>query len=146
VIAIDPGKKGGIAVYEGFISVWKMPETHMDLFLFLKEAVKRGVADTCYLEKVHGMPKMGGQAMFNFGKQYGWIEMALLALEIPTVTVTPQKWMKALELGTKGSRTTSEWKNHLKAKAQQLYPSIKVTLDTADALLILHYAKTVENG
>jgi len=34
-----------------------------------------------------------------------------------------------------------QWKNKLKAEAQRLYPDIKVTLKTADALLILEATK-----
>lgn len=38
------------------------------------------------------------------------------------------------------------WKNKLKAEAQRLFPSIKVTLKTADALLIYEYAKKESTG
>ena len=34
----------------------------------------------------------------------------------------------------------SEWKRKLKAKAQELYPHLDVTLKNCDALLILHFA------
>lgn len=33
-----------------------------------------------------------------------------------------------------------EWKNKLKASAQRLYPKLKVTLLTSNAILILDYA------
>jgi hypothetical protein len=33
----------------------------------------------------------------------------------------------------------SEWKNKLKAEAQRRFPDLKVTLKTADALLILEW-------
>ena len=91
------------------------------------------------------MPGQGGSAMFNFGKGYGNLEMALLALKIPTVSVTPQVWQKALQLGTR-SKTMSktEWKNKLKAKAQQLFPYLKITLAISDALLICEYARIKE--
>lgn len=142
IIAIDPGAKGGIVVKSesGYLHVHKMPETPTDLLELLTQYEYNS---TCYLEKVGGMPGMGGSSMFNFGRGYGHIEMALLALKIPTVTVTPHKWQKELQMGTKGDRSTSEWKNHLKAKAQQLYPDQKFTLDTADAALICHYAYIV---
>ena len=36
-----------------------------------------------------------------------------------------------------------EWKNKLKGLAQQLFPSEKVTLKNADAILIANYGKTL---
>jgi hypothetical protein len=146
IIAIDPGKNGGIAVFDvvrrKIVSLVKMPDTPTDILNFL---TPYAVNSVCYLEKVGGLPGMGGSAMFNFGKGYGHIEMALLANKIKTVTVTPQRWQKTLQLGTKGNKSTTEWKNKLKAKAQQLYPEVeKITLATSDALLILEHARIVE--
>lgn len=141
IIAIDPGKNGGIAVYslekQCVIEVIHMPSTPQELFNFLRIY---SCNSKCYLERVGGMPGQGGMAMFNFGKGYGYLEMALLACKIPTVSVTPQKWQKPLQLGTRGNKTVSQWKNKLKAKAEQLFPYIgKITLATSDALLILQY-------
>jgi len=138
VIAIDPGKSGGICVFNSNTGVKSvnMPITPTDLHQFLK---RYSVDSYCYLEKVHGMPGMSGGGMFTFGQGYGWLEMALIALKIPTESVTPQKWQKTHEMGTKGKLTTTQWKNKLKAKAQQLFPDQKVFLWNADALLILHY-------
>lgn len=145
IIAIDPGKKGGLAVMDlnnGVVDVANMPDTPQDLLEFLKEAKNYGDC-VCYLEKVGGMPGNGGSAMFNFGKGYGHIEMALLALEIPTMTVTPQMWQKTYNVGSvsitrSDAADKREHKNKLKAKAQQLFPSLgkRVTLQTCDALLI----------
>lgn len=147
LIAIDPGKNGGIAVYsidrDKVIAVVKMPPTPQELLDFLS---RHQVNSRCYLERVGGLPGMGGSAMFNFGKGFGHIEMALMCRRIPTMEVTPQKWQKVLQLGTKGHRSNSEWKNKLKARAQQLYPGVPMTLALSDALLILEYAKIVERG
>ena len=91
--------------------------------------------------------------MFNFGKGFGWIEMALIANKIPTTEVTPQKWQKELQLGSKGKKSTLEWKTKLKQRAQQLWPTVekqfnlkfkKDWLAVADALLILEYARITE--
>lgn len=142
IIGIDPGAAGGIAIMnDGKLDAWPMPPTPTDLIDML-----RPLADgaTCYLEKVGGMPGNGGSAMFNFGKGYGYIEMALIALGIPTVTVTPAKWQKHFQLGTGSGKTKTEWKNILKAKAQQLCPYMKVTLKTADAILLAIYGNYVE--
>ena len=93
------------------------------------------------------MPGQGGMAMFNFGKGFGHLEMALLGMGVPTVEVTPQKWQKSFQLGnSKSCSSKTEWKNKLKAKAQQLFPNIKVTLWSADALLLYHYGVHTEKG
>lgn len=67
LIAIDPGKNGGIAVYsvdkDKLLEVVKMPDTPQDLLSFLS---KYQVNSKCYLEKVGGLPGMGGSSMFNF--------------------------------------------------------------------------------
>ncbi len=142
-IGIDPGKNGGIAVmsYDGsVIDLTKMPETPQDLLCFLSK-YKDG--SFCTLERVGGMPGNGGSAMFNFGKGYGHLQMALIALQIPTEDVTPNKWEKSYQLGTSGKFTKTEWKNRLKAKAQQLFPGLgkRITLATCDALLICEYGR-----
>jgi hypothetical protein len=142
IIAIDPGKNGGIAIYsidEGrLIEVVKMPDTPQELLRFLRLYRLNSI---CYLEKVGGLPGMSPSAMFNFGVGYGHIEMSLLSCKIPTISVTPQKWQKELQLGNKGNKSTTEWKNKLKRKAEQLFPYAgKITLAISDALLILQYA------
>lgn len=145
IIAIDPGSLGSVTVFEpsGVINSIKMPDTPKDLLEVLKKA-KNEFDVVCHMEKVQGLPGMGGSPMFNFGKGYGHLEMALLALEIPTVTVRPQEWQKTLGIGTKGKLTTTAWKNKLKAKAQQLFPNVRVTLWNADALLIGWYAQNLK--
>ena len=154
VIGIDPGKNGGIAVFSidigKVVEVIKMPETPQELLQFLR---LYSINAVCYLEKVGGMPGQGGSAMFNFGKGFGWIEMALIANKIPTTEVTPQKWQKELQLGSKGKKSTLEWKTKLKQRAQQLWPTVekqfnlkfkKDWLAVSDALLILEYARITE--
>lgn len=142
-IGIDPGKHGGIAVMGAdgeVLDVVKMPETPQDLLDFLEQYKDDSF---CTLERVGGMPGNGGSAMFNFGKGYGHLQMALLALHIPTEDVTPNKWEKAYQLGSSGKYTKTEWKNRLKAKAQQMFPHLgkKITLATCDALLICEYGR-----
>lgn len=145
-IGIDPGKHGGIAVLDtegAVVDVAKMPETPQDLLSLLSRYKDNSV---CTLERVGGMPGNGGSAMFNFGKGYGHLQMALIALEIPTEDVTPNKWEKSYQLGSSGKYGKTEWKNRLKAKAQQLFPSLgrKITLATCDALLIAEYGRRMK--
>ena len=145
IIAIDPGNNGGITIYSAedkrVIESIKMPATPQELLNLLRIYSFNSV---CYLEKVQGLPGMSGGGMFTFGRGYGHLEMALLCCKIPTVSVTPQKWQKELQLGNRGNKSTTEWKNKLKAKAEQLFPYLRITLAVSDSLLILQYAKIKE--
>ena len=145
IIAIDPGNNGGITIYSAedkrVIESVKMPATPQELLNLLRIYSFNSV---CYLEKVQGLPGMSGGGMFTFGRGYGHLEMALLCCKIPTVSVTPQKWQKELQLGNRGNKSTTEWKNKLKAKAEQLFAYVRITLAVSDSLLILQYAKIKE--
>jgi crossover junction endodeoxyribonuclease RuvC len=151
IIGIDPGMSGGIAVIDEdgkAIDVSKMPETKQDIYDYLKEYASTDINEctsVCYLEDVgHGLPGQSSKATATFARHCGHLEMALLALRIPTHTVTPQKWMKSYQLGKSSQYEKREWKNKLKEKAQQIFPKIKVTLCNADALLIAEYGRKQE--
>lgn len=140
-LGIDPGASGGIALVRGLgdAEVIKMPPTETDLWDAFSELVAR--AKFAMIENVHAMPKQGVSSTFKFGKSYGFLRCCLIASKIPFEAVTPRKWQSTLGCLSKGD------KNVTKAKAQELFPSIKVIHATADALLIAEYARRVkENG
>lgn len=150
IIGIDPGAAGGIAVLgesHVVVEVSNMPDTPMDILDFLR---KYPAEETiAYMEDVgKGMPGQSSSATAKFARHNGHIEMALLALGISTVKVTPQKWEKMYQLGKSSAYGKTEWKNRLKAKAQELFPTLgkKVTLKTCDALLIALYGLKNEFG
>lgn len=96
----------------------------------------RTIGTTCIavLEKVHAMPGNGGVSMFSFGQNFGFWRGVLQGLRIPFVMVTPQAWQKGLvPPKVKGP----DRKRALKQLAAERYPNLKVTLKTADALLML---------
>lgn len=141
-IGCDPGASGGIAVIgESIVTqAWSMPDTPKDLLLLLQEL--RDGDPTAFVEKVHAGPKMASSAAFKFGRNCGLLEMALLAAHIRIEYITPQRWQKELGLIVKGrgfGQGDTEKKNRNKAKAQEIFPSIKITHAIADALLIAHY-------
>jgi crossover junction endodeoxyribonuclease RuvC len=144
IIGIDPGQSGGIAwMNQRGVEVIKMPDTERDIVDALRAMIyeapelERGVK--CYLELVHSMPRQGVASSFKFGKGYGVLIGVLSALEIPFELVTPQKWQKAMGCMSKGD------KNVTKRKAQQLFPRLKITHATADALLIAAYG-AIQDG
>lgn len=136
--AIDPGKNGGLAwkSENGVIRAERFPKIPRNLVELLK-AIN---PDDTIIEKVGGFAgdeeKAKGWRMFQFGYYAGAPYWTLLALGKRVRFVTPQKWQKALSVG---ARTTygEQWKNHLKTLASDLFPSIPVSLATADALLML---------
>ena len=144
-IGIDPGFSGGIAVLDtdGKVKdVVKMPATPTDILEYLKSWTK-DFDPVCMLEDVgRGIPGQSSSATAKFARHNGHLEMALLALGIGTTTATPQKWQKAYQMHSSKDMTKTQWKNALKAKAQQLFPQEgkKITLCTCDALLIARYA------
>jgi len=150
IVAIDPGAQGGIAweilgTTTGPVA-YAMPETEGDIIETLKSI--RDGADgppVAFVEQVGGFIRGSpapGSAMFNFGRNFGFLLGCMQSFGYRIELIRPQQWQKEFSLGTKGDcASRTEWKNKLKARAQQLYPETKVTLGTADALLILEYAK-----
>jgi Holliday junction resolvasome RuvABC endonuclease subunit len=138
-IGIDPGINGGIAVlgHQGYAQAYKMPPTNKDLWELIQEI--KAAADfekypiKATLESVSASPQMGVKSAFTFGNGFGHLEMALTAAGIPFERVRPQVWQKAMGCMTGGDKNIS------KRRAQELFPSLKITHSTADALLIAHY-------
>ena len=90
------------------------------------------------IEAVHSFPKQGVRSVFTFGQGYGqWLGI-LAAHEIPYIQVSPQKWMKYYK---PLSTDKKERKDQLKHLAQQRFPNLKITLATADAMLLANYLK-----
>jgi len=145
IIGIDPGVNGGIAwITDGKPCVEKMPDTIKDLWELLESILRdhamiyRQSECVAYLEDVHSSPQMGVKSAFTFGQGLGRLEMALTAANVPFVRVRPQEWQKAMKCMSGGD------KNVTKRKAQELFPSLKVTHATADALLIAQYGNFIK--
>lgn len=139
-IGIDPGQSGGIAFSPSNDNKpWaiKMPETEADIWEVLGPLREQyGYASfVAAIESVHSMPGQGVASSFKFGQGFGALRMALTAAGIRFHLVTPQKWQKRLGCMTKGDKNVS------KAMAQRLFPHLKITHATADALLLAEYAR-----
>lgn len=142
VLGIDPGASGGLAVARSSLDVLqaaKMPETDGDLWAWVHGARKCWEPDLCILEKVHSMPGQGVSSSFKFGQSYGSLRMAVIAAGIPLEEVTPRKWQPAIGVRPIKGETKTAHKNRLKARAQELFPGLKITHATADALLLAVY-------
>ena len=147
-IGIDPGQSGGlVAITAEEVMATPMPSTERDVWDWISQyeedwAAARITPAVAVIEKVHSFPGQGVVSTFKFGMGYGGLRMALIASSIPFEEVTPRTWQKALSIPPKKkTESNSQWKNRLKQKAQQLFPEVKVTLKTADALLIAEFCR-----
>jgi crossover junction endodeoxyribonuclease RuvC len=91
----------------------------------------------CYFESVNAMPGQGVSSMFQMGRGFGQIEMAIAALGIPVTYVSPMKWKK--EMGVPKD------KDGARQRASQLMPQFAHNWDRkkddgrAEAALIALY-------
>ena len=142
IIGIDPGQSGGIATLDnGLLESFPMPSTEGDIIGLLRQVAMKPSA-VVYLEdlvKYAGHPQASSHAIV-YGRNFGFVLGGLQMLGARVELVKPQTWQKHLGLGnSKGCKTRSAWKNKCKALAQRLFPQQRITLKTADALLILEY-------
>ena len=143
-VGIDPGKSGGIMVIDemGEATAYKCPEKVLDMSILFKLIIGHTAPDNVELlmERVWARPGNAVRAAFTYGVNYGqWLGIAA-SHEIKMYTVLPNNWIKWV--GCPKALPVADRKRWLKAKAKELYPELnKVTLATADAILITHYAK-----
>lgn len=139
-IGMDPGYSGATAfLCEGELWWVRHDETPHDIMEAMISATARSTGGTFSLiEKVASRPGQGVASSFKFGTQYGIMLGLLTALRIPYETTSPQKWQKALGCLSKGDKRVT------KAKAQELFPEVKMTHAIADAILIAEYCRRVK--
>lgn len=134
MIAIDPGVNGGFAWYEGeTLHTAPMPEAPEDIVDLIEPH------DVVVLERLvkYAGTNMPSSRMAAYAGNYGILRGVSAALRKELHLVTPQTWQGVMGVGTAKDLTTTQWKNKLKDKAIELHPGYKITLKTADAVLIL---------
>ena len=146
-IGIDPGKSGGLCVIEDeFIKAYPCPDNPQDMALLFAMGISVSETKTvvAYIEKVWARPHDAKGSIWKFAENYGmWFGIAG-AYEIDLHTVSPQMWMKYFETP---KLDKPRRKRYLRDKARSLYPDLKkVTLKTADAILVATYAKENDNN
>jgi crossover junction endodeoxyribonuclease RuvC len=146
LLALDPGLQGGVAhIRHGKLAqVYKMPVTEGDILELLKALADPPEETTALIEEVSGFAgrPQPGSAMFKFGRNFGFLLGVLQCHCVRIEFVRPARWQREFSLGTASNcESKTAWKNKLKAAAQRLYPNLKVTLNTADALLILEFGR-----
>ena len=141
-IGIDPGANGAMAVIQED-DTYEFPFKQISMTLISSMLEDYSDKRDCFalIEKVHAMPGQGVVSTFNFGYNFGMLEGFLIGSGIPYDRVTPQKWQKDFGLYKLPDETKTAKKNRHKELAQELFPTLKVTHATADALLIAEYCR-----
>ena len=140
-IGIDPGKGGGIAIITNeTVTLYNCPKTVKDMALLVGICLNDVAAyrTKVFLEKVWAFPTDGRAGSFTFGENYGQWQGILASHELEPVLVTPKMWQSHFEI--KKGLPKAIRKKVLKQMAIDRCPNAKkVTLKTADALLIAIY-------
>lgn len=155
IIGIDPGSSnGGIAVYvpgENVKTV-KMPKDVADIATFLAY-YKENYNPVVFLEKLNmriddvtvedGKANMG--KMFRMQKlmaNYEHLKAVIEIAGVPYVMVHPYSWQSKLKLRVRGQQEDKAERKRRYAKvAGEWYPTIRITLWNADAVLIMHFGR-----
>jgi hypothetical protein len=151
VLGIDPGKGGGIAAKTGKSIYTRKLDGELEELCNWISGLRYYFEDAEPIAYIEDVPKYVGRKIpsssgFTLGKSYGEVLGVLAAFGIETRRIRPQEWQKAVEAGKRSGRSDSEWKSHLKELAQDLFPTQKVTLWNADALLLLEFGLIKEYG
>ena len=173
LMAIDPGASGGICWIDNDqlssgVKAIGMPDTDTAIVELFEQFKGKDV--TVLMEMVTGFvgfrtkrvnivcPRCKGYVpyevkesdpaarSFNFGKNYGKLEGIIAAMKFRVEKpIVARSWQKVHGLSKPKCIAQNKWKNILKDRAQKLFPSVKVTLKTADALLILDVLMRMQN-
>ena len=97
VLAIDPGKSGGLAMWDGAVLQTKPIPCLVSIDEFeLAKIIREYHPSICVLESVGGVPQAGAKTSFSFGYGVGLIRGILGAYQIPVEVVMPKTWQKVL--------------------------------------------------
>lgn len=157
IIGIDPGATGGIAMWRpnSEVVTIKMPKELMDLRDWLEYVKTISESPLVFIEKVQMRPddilpaETPDEHRANMGKAYR-IQIMLQNFQrlkdilefsdVPYIQVHPMSWQSFLHVRKKGE-DKKDRKNRYKKYATENYPSIKVNLWNADALLLMHFGR-----
>lgn len=151
-LGIDPGINGGIALIQTSgddiiaVNSRSCPVTDAEC-----AEVVTALAFTTPLvmiERVHSMPRDGVKSAFTFGGNDGMWRGIMAALHIPYQRVEPKRWQAAVASAMGMGpipKEKKERKHYFKAGAER-FGLHKVTLKTADAIMIAAYGLTTVMG
>jgi len=144
IIAIDPGKSGGIASYDGnqILHLKTCPKTVSEMSTIYNNIIVDLTINKyqifTLIELVHAFPSDGRSSLAKFMINYGeWRGIITSESLSEPFTINPATWMDYYSKNRPKNKT--ERKRYLKLLALKLFPENKITLKTADAVLIAKY-------
>ena len=150
-LGIDVGLNGAIALIEDgkLLEVHDMPTLSLERNNKTKRMVnaqalhtiiRDAKADAAYLERLNAMPNQGVTSMFSMGQSLGVVLGVLAACEVPTTTIPPRTWQKALDVpqGKDGSRYRAA---QLFPESAEMFQRVKDDGRSDAALIALYGAK-----
>ena len=145
-VGIDPGMNGGICFIKpelenDYAKAIRCPKTAQEMAVALIAGLD-GIAPSnvvLFVEHVWAFPGDGRVSAFRFGYNYGLWKGITAANEIDLYNIPPKRWQGSLNVPDKTyGKDRKKW---LKEHAVSLFPNVKITFNTADAVLIANYAK-----
>jgi hypothetical protein len=148
LIAVDVGINGGIAwcFNGGTVCAEGMPRTELEICEFFRDLCHTAHAPVAYVEKVHGFmpnqPQVASRS-FTFGRNTGVCTGSLIMCGCRIIEIAPRTWQSELGLKFEKGTPYGDRKQLLKEEALRRFPKLRsrITLKTADALLILDAAR-----
>jgi hypothetical protein len=140
IIAIDPGVSGGLAWLgtDEVINAEPLAATLTEQADRFRSLAAQLPGLTAVIEKVGTyVPGNSGPAAATFARHCGHLEAILYTLDIPTEQISPCVWQKSLGALPKEK---AQRKRAIRELMARRFPSLAVTLKTADALGILTWA------
>jgi hypothetical protein len=145
IYGIDPGKGGAIAKFKQGekIEVVKMPEFNdlCDYFDYQLTICKNPMI---VIEKVQVRPgdEVGGKqyAIEKMLRQYTELLTVIKTRKIQYVECHPMTWQSYLKIKMGGEDRQTRKRRYCDI-AKEMYPSLKVTLQNCDALLLVQFAR-----
>ncbi|MGA0384854.1 MAG: hypothetical protein ACO3L1_07780 [Flavobacteriaceae bacterium] len=144
IIAVDPGKGGGACILRPDsetidLKPWRIDHEFIDLLRSLDPKDYESVVEDV---PVFVSAMTSNASSFKLGQNFGVITGSLRSLRFPLHLVKPQIWQKGLA-GLKPKMGYTARKRVLKDNAVRLFPDLKITNATADAVLIMTWYRNL---
>lgn len=140
IVGIDPGQSGAVIIMRWDGMAREILSAKKCTLYDIAEVLTRykPYVKFAYIETVGVRPEQGISSAGKFMTGFGEYKGLMAGIGIPVKYVLPQVWQRSMKCLTKGD------KNITKRKAQELFPSLPITHQIADALLIAEYGRRQE--
>jgi hypothetical protein len=147
IIGIDPGASGGIAMYDGTLHTARMPKDLNDLRYMLLHSRETYNNVCVFVEKLSIQHRDFAEAGKIFRlqkmlKNYEQLKAVIGVCMVDMAEVHPLTWQSRLGLRIKGEEKHQR-KLRYRTEASRFYPVLKPTLWNCDAVLIMHFGRTI---